>query len=86
MAITRKVNRNQKAEYVGGSRAKGWYVYSIQGLEYRNGGTTKQYFSFDGDKCAESKDAIQSAWKSAREWVAELGEVVKNENEYTATK
>ena len=84
MAITRKVNRNQKAEYVDGSRAKGGYVYSIQGIEYR--GARKQYFSCEGEKCAESKDAIQSAWKAAREWAAEIGEVVKTDSEYTATK
>lgn len=84
MATTRRVNRNQKAEYAGGSRAKGWYVYSIQGIE--ENGPRKQYFSIDGERKAESKDAIQSAWQAAREWVAEFGEVTKNDNEYKAIR
>jgi len=25
-----KLSRNQKAEYVSGSRAKGWFIYSLQ--------------------------------------------------------
>lgn len=77
---TRKVNRNQKAEYVGGSRAKGWYVYSVQGVETY--GATTQYFSCEGERCPLAKDAIQAAWKASREWVAEIGEVTKTDAEY----
>lgn len=82
MAKTRTVNRNQKAEYVGGSRAKGWYVYSLQGVE-RQGAST-QYFQIDGAPKPDAKAAIQAAWTAAREWVAELGEVVKTDAVYSA--
>lgn len=80
---SRTVNRNQKAQYASGSRAKGFYTYTIQGLPRI--GASRQYFDIEGDPKPESKDAIQAAWTAARTWVAEIGEVAKTDSEYSAT-
>lgn len=80
MATIRRVNRNQQAAYASGSKAKGYYTYSLQGIE--ESGASRQYFTIEGEKAATSKDAIQNAWKASREWVAEKGEVAKTENDY----
>jgi len=77
---SRKVNRNQRAEYAGGSRAKGWYIFSLQGVERTGIGI--QYFTIEGEKKPTQEEARQSAWQAAREWVAEKGEVVKTDSEY----
>lgn len=79
----RTVNRNQKAEYVTGSRAKGFYVFSIQGVERK--GASTQYFSLDGEQKPTQDEAKQSAWAAARAWAAELGEVTKTDTEYTSS-
>lgn len=84
MATERKVNRNQRAEYVAGSQAKGFYVFSIQGVE-RTNRIRIEYFSFEG-RGVDSVEAKRLAWQAAREWVAELGEVVKSDSEYKSTK
>lgn len=81
MATERAVSRNQKAEYVDGSRAKGYYVFSIQGLERTNRITT-QNFDLPGARCVTQDEAKQSAWAAARAWVAEIGEVTKTDSEY----
>lgn len=81
MAIKRRVVRTQRAEYAGGSRAKGWYAYKLQGIE--DSGVRKQYFEIEGENQPTTAEAIQAAWKAAREWVAEKGEVVKTEGEYS---
>ena len=78
----RKVNRNQRAQYAGGSKAKGWYVFSLQGVE-RNG-VSIQYFSIESERKSSQDEAKQSAWQAAREWVAEKGEVVKTDSAYTS--
>lgn len=80
---SRTVSRNQKAEYVDGSRAKGFYVFSIQGLE-RTNRISAQNFDLMG-RGATSEEAKQNAWAAARAWVAELGEVTKTETEYIAS-
>ena len=53
----RTVNRNQKAEYVTGSRAKGFYVFSIQGVERK--GASTQYFSLDGEQKPTQDEAAK---------------------------
>jgi len=76
----RTVNRNQKAEYAEGSRAKGYYVFCLQGVERK--GASTQYIDLYGEPKPTQDEAKQSAWIAAREWVAELGEVTKAANEY----
>jgi hypothetical protein len=82
MATERTVNRNQKAEYVAGSLKKGFYTFSVQGVERKNIIHTA-YFSFEGTGTTQD-EAKKNAWQAAREWVAELGEVVKTDKEYRA--
>lgn len=77
---TRTVNRNQRAVYAGGSKAKGWYQYSLDGYETK--GASRQSFVIEGEQKPTQDEAIKSAWQAAREWVAETGECVKTEQEY----
>ena len=82
--IERTVYRTQKAEYAGGSRAKGFYDFTLQGIERTNKIST-QNMEIVG-RGATSQEATQNAWKAAREWVAENGEVVKTDSEYKSVK
>jgi hypothetical protein len=84
MTTERTVNRNQKAEYISGSHAKGSYTFEIQGVERVNK-IHVQRFGFEGT-AATSEEAKRLAWASARAWVAEAGEVVKSDSEYKSTK
>jgi hypothetical protein len=77
MTKTRKVNRGQSPEYAGGSKAKGWYVSSVQGVEEK--GASRQYFTLEGERKPTRKEADQSAWQAAREWVAEIGEMTRTD-------
>lgn len=61
----RNVNRKQKPLYVGGSSAKGWYEYSVQGTE--RCGPRLSYYDFIG-RGATRQAAIQRAWDEAKSW------------------
>jgi hypothetical protein len=81
---TRTLNRNQKVIYIKGSvKHDRPFAYSVQVVE-RTGAST-QYFEVEGEDCADSKAAIQSAWKAGKAFVAELGEVKVSDSEYSAT-
>lgn len=77
-----RLNRNQKAEYVGGSAAKGWYIYELQGVENSQGGISTKYYAIRSEQMPTSKEAIQSAWREAKKWLAEIGPVQSNEDWY----
>lgn len=82
---TRTLNRNQKATYVRGSvKHNRPFVYSIQVVETE--GASRQYFECEGEEGADSKTAIQSAWKAAKAFVGEIGEVQVTDSEYRAVR
>ncbi len=68
-----KLSRNQKAEYVSGSRAKGWFIYSLQIIKTK--GASREYFSIESDKKATSSEATQDVWKKAKAWLQSQGEM-----------
>ena len=84
MTTTRKLNRNQRAAYAGGSSKLGWYQFSVQGTE--ESGASRTYYTITGERAAAADEARQTAWRAGREWVAEGGEVVKTDAEYRATR
>ena len=69
----RNVNTKQKPEYVGGSAAKGWYEYSVQGTERQ--GPRLNYFEFIG-RGATRQAAIQAAWDEAHRWEHEVADQI----------
>lgn len=79
---SRTVSRQQTAEYAEGSNAKGYFRYSVQGLE--RCGARLSYFDLLGEQKPSRKEAIESAWQAAREWVAEIGPVSKTDREYSS--
>jgi hypothetical protein len=75
--MARNVNRRQKAQYAGGSRAKGWYEYTVQGVQVTNlgGASRTERFEFVG-RGATRDEAITNAWKEAKHWETEIGEQI----------
>jgi hypothetical protein len=69
----RTVNSTQKPEYLGGSQAKGWYEYSVQGTERQ--GARLSYFEFIG-RGPTRATAIQAAWDEARRWEHEVADQI----------
>lgn len=68
-----KLSRSQKAEYVGGSRTKGWFIYSLQIIKTK--GASREYFSMESDRKVTSAEATQDAWKKAKAWLQDQGEM-----------
>ncbi len=95
MKTTRTVNRSQAPEYAAGSKDKGYFTYTVQGLE-RRGTHSVEYYSHEGraefttgDPTAARdgrKAAEKAAWAAARAWVRELGELVRTETELTSER
>lgn len=94
MKTTCTVNRQQNPEYVSGSKDKGYFVFSVQGVERR--GASTQCLSIEGraefakgDPIAASaarKAASKNAWSESRTWVRELGELARTDSHLTSER
>jgi len=82
--IERTVNRRQKPQYESGSKKEGFYVFSVQGVERINK-IHIQYFSLEGTGFTVD-DAKVKAWRTAIEWVKEVGELIVEDTQYKAMK
>lgn len=67
----RSVNVKQKAEYIGGSKAEGFYEYSLEGIETSGNRIAKQWFELIGQGTTR-EEAIKAAWDEAKKWENEI--------------
>ena len=63
----REVNRRQRAVYVAGSKAKGWYEYAVQGTERSAEKIRLHYVDLIG-RGPTREAAMQNAWAEATAW------------------
>lgn len=76
-----KIGRNQNAGYVRGSmRHNKPFVYQLSGVKTVSVHTS--HFTVQGDESPDTKSAIASAWKNAKQYLAQFGEVIKVDDYY----